>query len=211
MAVGATWELKPRTVFRTEIAALYAHQATVDVVVRDEERRRIVEGFAIPPTGSRPRDTTDTAPSYDTRIKVAFVKEETSSGVVQDAGLNQSREPSEVNLAFTIGRFTIYDLRMSDSIRPYGQNSSVKPLAGLEKAAVADVADEVDHSAMGIADVTTVPVGKGVERKRGMAVVMERTEGFVAVNMEAKTLSYILNGGVFETRYFMLFYHTYNV
>lgn len=207
MAVGATGKLKTRFVFLAQVPALYAHQATVDVVVRDEERGRIVEGFAIPPTGGRPRDTAETAPSYDARVKMALVKEEMAGRVVQVAGLDEGGKPSEVNLAFTIGRFTIYDLRMSDNIRSYGQNSSVKPLAGLEKTAATDVADEVDHSAMGIADVTTVPVGKGVERKRGMAVVMERTKGFVAVDMEAKTLSYILNGGAFETCYFMLFYH----
>jgi hypothetical protein len=44
-----------------------------------------------------------------------------------------------------------------------------------------------------------------------MTVVMERTEGFVSVDMQAKAFSYFLNGGAFETRYFMLFYHTYNV
>ena len=88
MAVGTSRELETGFVFRSEIATLHTHQATVDVVVRDEERGRIVEGFAIPPTGGRPRDTADTAPSYDAFVQMAFLKEETAGGIVQDAGLD---------------------------------------------------------------------------------------------------------------------------
>jgi hypothetical protein len=99
---------------------------------------------------------------------------------------------------------------MPDDIRD-NRRRSIKPFEGIQETTATDLTDKVNHSSVCVADVTTIPVGKGVECKRGMAIVMKRTEGFVAVDMETKTLSYVLNGGAFETRYFMLFYHTYNV
>ena len=57
---------------------------------------------AVPPTGSRPRDTADTAPRYDAFVQMALLKEEMAGFVVQDTGLNEGGKPIKVNLEFTI-------------------------------------------------------------------------------------------------------------
>ena len=90
MTVASSRELESRFVFLAQVATLYAYQATISVIVGDEERGSVVEGFSVAPAGARPRDTAETAPSDHLRIQMAFVEQELSCLVVQYSRLDES-------------------------------------------------------------------------------------------------------------------------
>ena len=94
----------------------------------------------------------------------------------------------------------------ADDIRD-NRRRSIKPFEGIQETTATDLTNKVNHSSVCVADVTTIPVCKGVEGKRRMTVVMEGAQGFVSVDMQAKAFCYILDRCAFETRDLMLFNH----
>lgn len=69
-----------------------------------------------------------------------------------------------------------------------------KPLASFEKRLPQDFHCQIDDSSVGIADEAFEAVAADGEGERGVAVVVEGTEGFVPLHPEPEPFGYGLDG-----------------
>ena len=69
-----------------------------------------------------------------------------------------------------------------------------KPAAGFDEVSPEDFHRKVDYSSVGITDEAFEAVAADGEGERGVAVVVEGTEGFVPLNPEPEPFGYGLDG-----------------